>query len=108
MSFSITLSTVITMLLYAIPGFLLVRFKKIPQAAIASFATFLVYVCTPVQIVYAMQQIEYSPYMMKYMAISLVVSMGLMAGMLGLVYLFLRKRLDEVPYRICKIGRAHV
>ena len=101
MSFSITLSTVIVMLLYSIPGFLLVKFKKIPQSAIASFATVLVYFCTPVQVVYAMQQIEYSPYMMKYMAISLVVSMGLMAGMLGLVYLFLRRRLDRVPYRIC-------
>ena len=101
MSFSITLSTVLVMLLYSIPGFLLVRFKKIPPSAIAAFATFLVYVCTPFQILYAMQQIEYSAYMVRYMVISLALALALMAGMLGLVYLFMRRRLNEVPARIC-------
>ena len=101
MSFSVTLSTVIIMLLYSIPGYLLVKGKLIPQSAIASFATVLVYVCTPFQIVYAMQQTEYSPYMLKYMAISLGVSMLTMAGMLAIVYLVLRSRQADVRYRIC-------
>lgn len=101
MSFSITLTTVIVMLLYAVPGYLLVRFKKIPQSGISSFATFLVYVCAPVQIVYAMQQIEYSPYMAKYLFIALAVSLVTMAGMVLLMSVILRKRLSEPPYRVC-------
>ena len=106
MSFTVTLTTVLIMLAYAIPGYLLVRFRKIPPSAIASFATFLVYVCTPFQIVYAMQQTEFSPYMAKYMGISLAVAGGTMAGMLGLVYFFLRKRQDDVACRICVSASA--
>lgn len=101
MSFSVTLSTVLVMLAYSVPGYLLVRFNKVPQSAISGFATFLVYVCTPFQIVYAMLQIEYSPYMLKYMGISLAIALTTMAGVLGLVYLLLRKKQDDVSYRIC-------
>lgn len=101
MSFTITLTTLLVMLGYAVPGYLLVRFKKIPVSSISAFATLLVYVCTPFQILYAMQQIEYSAYMFKYLGISLAVSLGTMAGMLCLVYFVLRRRQAEVPYRIC-------
>ena len=101
MSFTVTLTTVLVMLAYSIPGYLLVRFKQIPASAISSFATMLVYVFTPFQIVYAMQQTEYSPYMMKYMGISLLVGLGSMAGMLGIAYFITRKKQDQVPYRIC-------
>ena len=101
MSFSITLTTVIVMLLYAIPGFLLVKFRKVPQSAISAFATFLVYICAPFQIVYAMQQIEYSPYMAKYLGIALAVSLVTMAGMVLLMSVLLRKKLSEPPYRVC-------
>ncbi|MBQ3270141.1 MAG: AEC family transporter [Clostridia bacterium] len=101
MSFSVTLSTVLVMLAYSVPGYLLVKFKKIHPSAISGFATFLVYVCTPFQIVYAMLQIEASPYMLKYMGISLGIALTTMAGVLGLVYLLLRKKQTEVPYRIC-------
>lgn len=101
MSFTVTLTTVLVMLAYSIPGYLLVKFKKIPASAISGFATFLVYVCTPFQIVYAMQQIEYSPYMLKYMGISLAISLVTMAGVLAIVYFILRKKQEQVPYRIC-------
>lgn len=101
MSFTVTLGTVLVMLAYSIPGFLLVKFRKAPASAISAFATYLVYVCTPLQIVYAMQQIDYSPYMLAYMGIALGVSLVTMGGTLGIVYFVLRKRQEEVPYRIC-------
>lgn len=101
MSFTVTLGTVLVMLAYSIPGFLLVKFRKVPASAISAFATYLVYVCTPLQIVYAMQQIDYSPYMLAYMGIALGVSLVTMGGTLGIVYFVLRKRQEEVPYRIC-------
>ena len=101
MSFTITLSTVVVMLVYAIPGYLLVKTGKVPRNAIASFATFLVYVCTPFQIIYAMQQIEFSAYIAKYMAISLGLALVLMGGVLALVFLALRKWQHRVDCRIC-------
>ena len=106
MSFIVTLTTVLVMLAYSIPGYLLVKFRKVPVSAISSFATFLVYVCTPMQIVYAMQQIDYSLYMLRYLGISLAVSLGTMAGMLAIVYLALRKKQREMPYRICVTASA--
>lgn len=106
MSFTVTLSTVLIMLAYAVPGYLLVRFRKIPPTAIAAFATFLIYVLTPFQIVYAMQQADFSPYMARYMGIALLVALGSMAGMLGIVYFFLRRHQEEPVYRICVLASA--
>jgi len=101
MSFSVTLSTVVMMLLYCIPGYLLVKGKLLSAASIPPFAVYLLYVNTPFLIINSMQQIEYSAYMVKYMALALAVSMAMMAGGMALVYLLLRRKQAQVPYRIC-------
>ena len=106
MSFNVTLITVAVMLLYAIPGYLLIKSRLLPKDAISSFATLLLYLCSPFQTIYALQQVEYSPYMVKYLALALVLGLGLMGGMLGLVYLALRKRQQDVRYRICTVAAA--
>ena len=101
MSFTVTLSTVLVMIAYSIPGYLLIKTKKISSSAISAFAMFLIYVCASTQILYAMQQAEYSPYMLKYLGISLGISLLTMAGTLIVVYLILRKKQADVTYRIC-------
>jgi len=106
MSFTVTLTTVLVMLAYAIPGYLLVKLGKVPKSSISAFATFLVYVCSPLQILYAMQQVDYSPYMLRYLVLAFAVSFLSMGGMLGLVYLVFRKKQDQVPYRICVTASA--
>ena len=106
MSFTVTLTTVLIMLAYSVPGYLLVKLGKVPKASISAFATFLVYVCSPLQILYAMQQTDYSPYMLKYLLLAFAVSFISMGLMLGLVYLLFRRRQAEVAYRICVTGSA--
>ena len=106
MSFTVTLTTVLIMMVYSVPGYLLVKLGKIPKSAISSFATFLVYVCTPMQILYAIQQADCSPYILRYFLITFAVAFGTMGLMLGLMYLILRKRQDRVPYRICVLASA--
>ena len=106
MSFTVTLSTVLVMLAYAVPGYLLVKTKHIRPEAIPAFAALLLYGCAPFQTLYAMQRIEYSPYILKYLGLSLVLGLGLMGGMLGLTYLMFRRRQAEVPYRICTVAAA--
>ena len=101
MSLSVTFSTVVIMLLYCIPGYLLVKGKLLTAESIPSFAVYLLYVNTPFLIINAMQQIEYSPYMVRYMAIALAVSFVMMAGGMALLYVILRKKQGVVPYRIC-------
>lgn len=101
MSFTVTLITVAIMLLYAIPGYLLVKSRLIPKESIPSFATLLLYLLSPFQTLYAMQQIEYSPYMLKYLGITLALGIVLMGGSLTLIYFLTRKKQQQVPYRIC-------
>lgn len=101
MSFTVTLITVAIMLLYAIPGYLLVKSRLIPKESIPSFATLLLYLLSPFQTLYAMQQIEYSPYMLKYLGIALALGIVLMGGSLTLIYFLTRKKQQQVPYRIC-------
>lgn len=63
MSFSVTLITVAMMLLYTIPGYLMMKAKLLKPESISAFATVLLYLCSPFQTLYAMQQIEFSAYM---------------------------------------------
>ncbi len=101
MSFSVTLITVAMMLAYAVPGYLLMKSKLLKPESLSAFATLLLYVCSPFQTLYAMQQIEYSPYMVKYLLITLGLGVVLMGGVLGVLYLLTRKKQHEVPWRIC-------
>ena len=46
-NFLITVGTVAVMLAYAVPGFLFIKTKLIPEKHIPSFARPLLYVCQP-------------------------------------------------------------
>ncbi|MBQ8087478.1 MAG: AEC family transporter [Clostridia bacterium] len=106
MSFAVTLSTVLMMLAYSVPGYLLIKFGKIKSGHISDFATTLLYVCSPFQTVYAMHKIEYSGYMVRYLALSLALGMLLMGGMLLIVYCVLRRKQEIVAYRIYTASSA--
>lgn len=106
MSFTITLSTVAMMLLYAVPGYLMTKAKLLREEAIAPLVTLLLYLCSPMQTMYTMQGVTYSAYMLKYLGIATVLSIGLVALMLGIVYACLRRRQDVVAFRIFTIASA--
>ena len=101
MIFTIALTTVAIMLCYAIPGYLLVKGKLIPPSSISAFATVLLYLNAPFQTIYAMQQIDLSAYILKYLALTLFLALALMGGMMGLIYFITRKQQERVPFRIC-------
>lgn len=104
MSFTVTLTTVAIMLLYTIPGYILMKKGMVNKGSITTLATLLLYLCSPMQILYAVQQLEFNPYMLKYLFITLFLGLLLMGGMLCIVYFFTRKKQDAVPYRICTIS----
>lgn len=106
MSFTITLSTIALMLAYAVPGYLLIRSKLIRANAVPDFAVLLLYLCSPFQTLYAMQQIDLSIYMIKYLLITFFIGLLLMGGMLLIMYLLLRKKQDNVSFRICTVASA--
>ena len=61
MSFFITLSAVAVMLLYAFPGFLLVKTGSVKADHIVNFSKVLLYVCQPCLVIYTFGKIKYSP-----------------------------------------------
>lgn len=101
MSFTVTLTTVAIMLLYTVPGFLLMKGKLVKKDSISTLATLLLYLCSPFQTLYAMQQISYSPYVLKYLLISFGLGVLLMGGGMMLLYALTIKKQKEVPVRIC-------
>ena len=106
MSFSITLATVLLMLAYSVPGYALVKSGKLPAKHIPSFANVLLYVNSPMQTMYAMQKIEFSGYMVKYLGIALLCGTVMMGGMLALCYALFRSKQERVIYRIVVASAA--
>ena len=87
MQFSTTSVNVLILLLYAIPGYILVKSKAIKSESIASFAKVLLYICQPCLSVYSFQKVVYSAELIKNMGIFVGLNLGLMLFILLVVYL---------------------
>ena len=69
MEFMVTVSTVAIMLLYSLPGYALVKCRKIAPTSISAFATVLMYVCQSCLVVYSFQKVTYTPELFRDMLI---------------------------------------
>lgn len=105
-SFLITLIAVAVMLGYAVPGFLLVKTKKIHKDAIQAFAMILMYVCSPCLNIYTIVNTPYSSNLMKDAGVVFVVSMVVQIAILLFFKFLFRKKFDDVKYRVCTIATA--
>ena len=97
-------STVGMMLLYALPGFLFIKFKMLPASSITAFSQLLMYVCQPMIMIYTMTRVEYSPAILGEMGIILGVTLALHVGMIALFWLIFKKRMGDARYRIYTLG----
>lgn len=104
MMFRITFTTVAIMLLYALPGFLMVRTKLIKQESISAFASMLMYVCTPALTFYSLNKIEYSAEIMGKLGLFFVIAFFIMLVFATLAFLVFRKKYEERQYRIYTIA----
>lgn len=99
--FLIALSTVLVMLLYAVPGFLMVRTKLVPSSGISNFAKLLMYVCQPALIIYSFMQAEFSVSLLWDMLFVFVFSLALMTVVIIICrFIVLRHKVSDVKYRI--------
>jgi len=102
--FLTALGVVSTMLLYAIPGFLLVKTKLIKQESISAFAKLQMYVCSPCLIVYSMTKNDFSWGLVSNMQIAiLIITALLLFGIFLFRWIFKKKR-DDVKYRIYNLA----
>ena len=104
MEFKITVVTVGIMLMYSLPGFALVKAKKIKSESISAFATVLMYVCQSCLVVYSFQQVTFSPKLFKEMLIFFALAVIVQSVIIVTYYLLFRKKYEDVKYRIVTIA----
>lgn len=86
MNFQVTFITVGVMLLYALPGWILVKTKKISPDSISAFAKVLLFACQPCQTVYSFLSVDFSEELLKNIALFFVTVLILMGAFLWIIY----------------------
>ncbi len=105
MVFTTTLSSVALLLLYAVPGFLLVKSKLVDKGAIPAFAKVLLYVCQPCLTFYSFDKADFSLDLLLGLGVFFLISFVSQFGLLMLFYfIFRRKSHENVRYRIMNMA----
>ncbi len=97
-------TTMVMMLLYALPGFLFIKTRVLRSDAITPFSKLLMYICQPLLIVYTMTRVTYTPALLGEMAIILVLMLVLQFGMIALFSFLFRRRMQDARYRIYTVA----
>jgi predicted permease len=94
------------MLLFTIPGFLLVKFKAVDSSHIKSFSKVLMIVCQPFLTFYSFQKVSYSNNNSILIGLTFLMSLILMLLIMLIMYLILRKRFSNVANRVICVCAA--
>ena len=104
-SFSVTFSNVLLMLLYLLPGFFLCKAKKVHPDHLSSISVILLYICGFFLYVNALVGLDPSPQLLINMGLFLVFSLtGEIAMMLLILLLLGRQRRREFTMRMLSIA----
>jgi len=104
MSFFVTLSAVAIMLLYAVPGFLLIKTGLVKDDHIPSFSKLLMYVCQPCITIYSFRQASFSSESFINICICLALALGLQLGMVLLYFFLFKKKRQDVLWRVINLA----
>ena len=105
-TFLIALGVVCTMLLYACPGFILVKTKIISQENISSFAKLLMFVCSPCLVFNSLTRNEYSTSLVKEMIIAFAFIFSVFLFGLLIFRLIFKKKSENVKYRVYNLATS--
>ena len=100
MSFTVTLSAVAVMLLYALPGYLLIKTKLVKPDGIIYFSKLLMYVCQGALVLYSFGKLTYSPSSLLNLGICFAIMLVCLTGIPLLLFFVLKKKRQDVLWRI--------
>ena len=103
-TFFVALLAVASLLLIAIPGFILIKKKMLTEDCIPGFSKVLLFVCQPCLAVFSFMKLEFSWELLWNLGIFALLIIAVHAIMLGGAYLSLKSRAKEPIYRIMTIG----
>ncbi len=102
--FIATLIRVVTLLAYAVPGFLFIKTKALKQEAIPAFAKLLLYVCSPCLALYSFSKAEYSPELNGMIWICFGATLFLLLAVILFFRLVLARKFDDVRWRVFTVA----
>lgn len=95
MGFSTTAVSVLLLVAMAVPGYLLIKSKMLPQKAITYLSVLLLYVSQPFLSIRSFLEVSYTPQLAVNLAIVFGVSLAGQAVVFGVMWLVLRRRFDD-------------
>ncbi|MBQ8840226.1 MAG: AEC family transporter [Clostridia bacterium] len=102
--FLASLGVVCTMLIYAVPGFLLIKSKLVKEGSISAFAKLLMYVCSPCLVFSSVTRNNFSSELVVQLLVALVfISCMLLLGLLIFHFVF-KKKSGDIKYRIYNLA----
>ena len=104
MSFHITLLAVAVMLLFALPGWLLVKTKIVKGDAIHNFSKVLLYVCQPCLTIYSFKRVSFSWEMTGKLALCFALALAVQAGLVLLLFFVFKKKREEIVWRVISVA----
>lgn len=103
-TFLTTLITVSIMLLFAVPGFILIKVKAVKAESIPAFSKVLMYVCQPALTLYSFNKADFT----NELGINLLIFFAIITAaqllLIGVFFLIFRKKMENVRYRIATIA----
>lgn len=106
MNFLITLQSVVIMLAYSVPGYLLIKTKRMSESSISGLAAVLMYVLQPCLTLNSFQQVTFSWEMLRQMALFLLITAVLQIAVSAAIFLVIRKKSGNPSARITVIAGA--
>lgn len=95
MGFSTTAVSVLLLVAMAVPGYLLIKSKMLPQKAITYLSVLLLYVSQPFLSIRSFLEVSYTTQLAVNLAIVFGVSLAGQAVIFGVMWLVLRRRFDD-------------
>ena len=108
MNFSTTALSVLLLIAMAVPGYLLVKTKMLPEKAITYLSVLLLYVSQPFLSIRSFLEVSYTPQLAINLAVVFGVSMLAQGVIFGAVLLILRRRFDDPAQSAALIAEGYI
>ncbi len=103
----ILFANIMVMLLYSLPGFILVRSKMLKPTSISGFNILLLYVAQPCLSYYALTKIKFETRILSNMLYTFVIALFMMLLTIAIFYAFTKKKQkDNIALRVSNIASA--
>ena len=104
--FQIAFHSVLTTLLYILPGFIVAKMKKVAPTHLPGLSGLLVYACSPCLVFSTLQELDFSFQNLGNMFYAFLLTLFLQGAFMAILYLVLRSRYHDAKYRILTVGSA--